>query len=114
MDVMIRETGDIKHLCYYISRTDDAMDFIGNNTYNPEINANGIMVMSQDDYDWWERVIIDHIAMGHLVDTYVQLYSEEDVCNALDKTRALDVDIDMQPSNVRYWLAKWFDEERAL
>jgi len=114
MDVMIRETGDIKQLHYHINGIDAAMDFIGNNTYNPEINADGIVVMSQDDYDWWKRVIIDHAAKDRLIDVYVQMYSREEVEEALEKTHVLDVDIDLQLGSVRYQLAKWFDEDTVL
>jgi len=111
MNVIIEETNKTKRLDYRIDGIDMAPDFIGNHAYNRDHTEDGTLIMSQSDYDWWAQVINDHIVMRRLIDTYVELYSRDEVDEALYTSDAFDADVDLQPDRVRRCLAEWFDEE---
>lgn len=59
MDVIIKETGEVKKLVIIDQNTgvEWTSHLINNEVL--ECDDNGTTVMSQDDYDWWVDIIVD-------------------------------------------------------
>ncbi len=59
MDVIIKETGEVKKLVIIDQNTgvEWTSHLINNEVL--ECDDNGTIVMSQDDYDWWVDIIVD-------------------------------------------------------
>lgn len=57
MEIRIEETNEIKEIGLIDpkSNCDWSKDFIGNAVNGAKFDKDGIMIMSQEDFDWWEE-----------------------------------------------------------
>jgi len=85
MDVIIKETGELKELWVTgPNGTDDTDDFVGNSggftnrdfVYDEERE---VYVCSQDAYDWWEKVISDNERLKERIRELKERYGNDAV-----------------------------------
>lgn len=84
-------------------------DFIGNTHHGMESDGDGNYICSQEDYEWWDRVIDDHVSMNEMIDEYKARYGSDEIDNYLQECSAFDVDIEDQPGSVRTALDAYND-----
>ncbi len=109
MDIIIKQTGETKHLSYIWPDTgiDCARDFVGNANGIKETNDDGTPIMDADDYEWWIKTVAAHQAMEAEIKEYRQKYGDDAVDQALDG--ALDCDLEDMPACAHHYLTQCFD-----
>lgn len=112
MRIIIKETGEERKLEYRDANGINwAADFVGNSNGINEVDDDGRVVMSADDYTWWTDTITAHQGMEAELDEYRDRYGVDAVETCLEETHAIDCDLGDVPASVHKALRKWFDED---
>ena len=114
MRIVIKETNEERTLEYRDANGINwAADFVGNSSAIVEVDDDGRVVMSANDYGWWTDTIQAHQRMDAELDEYRDRYGSTAVQSCLDTTHAADCDLEDIPSSVHRALEQWFIKPSA-
>jgi len=100
MQIVIKETGTIRKLAWTIDGVDCVQDFIGNNggwdsfSYDDDRD---VYIVSQADFNWWDKVIEDNIVLYDHLSDYRFMYGAEAVNEAINH---IDCDLEDYAASV--------------
>jgi len=112
MNVIIKETGEVKELCSKDHRgIDYTTDFVGNaggfvNGDFTYVKNFEVYMCSQDTYDWWKEVISDNERLEERIEELNKKYGKGEVERVLYSQ--IKVDLENNARKVHGWLDEVF------
>jgi hypothetical protein len=99
--------GQVKEIKMHFNGIECSADFIGNTHHGMGLDDEGRYVASQEDYEWWVKVISDHEAMEDTIARYKEAHDDPDEVDRMVQSW-IGVDLEDQPAQVRLGLEMSF------
>jgi len=98
--------GQERELRYDVSGIDISGDFIGNTSHGMASDDEGRYIATQEDYDWWQKVIAAHQEMETAIVAYKETHDPDEVDRVAQDW--MGGDLDNEPDQVLMGLKRAF------
>jgi hypothetical protein len=98
--------GQPKRLEMLVNGIDASGDFIGNTSHGMDSDGDDNYIASQQDFDWWKKVIQQHEKMADIISQYKLANDPHEVDRIAQDWS--DVDLEYQPAQVLLGLERAF------
>lgn len=85
---------------------DWSADLIGGTSHGMARDDEGNYIATQEDFEWWEKMITEYQAMESVIKQYKDKYGTDEVDEWLQQSAAFDVDLGDQPNSVKHALSQ--------